>query len=171
MNILHVIWFTCYMLCYTDTPPACVKVTSVELVSTAGEFWVCWVSSLRLNITPTTINATKSSKQTPAMPITSGFTKLELRGASAVVCLISSDVVLRRVSAGSDKRRIILMFVPWPCNPISCVSPISRRYNLWESLNKRLSTSDMTWEVTWFSSLVELPTERAGLGRLSEVTE
>lgn len=171
LNILHMIWFTCCMLRYTETPPTCVTVTSVELVSTPGEFWVCCVSSLLLNITATTTNAIKSSKQTPAIPITSGFIKLVSRGVSDVICLISSDVVLCRVSAGSDNRRIILMFVPWPCNPISCVSPISRRYNLRESLNKRLSTSDKMWEVTWFSSVVEPPTERAGLGRLSEVTE
>lgn len=159
------------MLCYTETPPPCVTVTSVELVFTAGEFWAWWVSSLRLNITPTTTNAIKSNKQTPAIPITSGFTKLVSRGASDVTCLISSDDVLWRISAGSDNRRIILMFVPWPCIPISFVSPVSRRYNLWESLNKRLSTSDNTWEVTWLSSVLESPTERGDLGRLSEVTE
>lgn len=33
--------FYVYVLCYTETPPACVTVTSLELVSTAGEFRVC----------------------------------------------------------------------------------------------------------------------------------
>lgn len=174
LNTLHLICCTFHIHCYTATPPACDTVTSFEFVSTTGEFWFCWVSSLRLNMTPTTTNAIKSNTQIPAIPITSGFTKFVSRAPFCSAFSISFDPfddAFRRVSAGSDSRRIILIFVPWPWTPIWCVSSKSRRDNLWESSNRRLSTSDKTWEVISFWSAVEPRTERAGLGRLSEVTE
>lgn len=162
---------------HTATPLLRMMVTSSDLDSTAEEFWVCWVSSLRLKKTATTTKATKSKRQTTAMPITSGFTRLVSWALFNSVSLTSfrgsADDVFRAVSVsvGSDISRIILIFAPCPWSPICRLSPRSRRYKRCESLNERLFTSDKIWEVASFLSAVERPTDRAGLELTPDVTE